>query len=96
MVTALEERCGRYTHWNRPAGGFFLWLTLGEAVDPAALADAARQLGVSYVGGGAFFLDGGGQRNVRLAYSFVPEREIPEAIIRLGRALEQAARTAAR
>ena len=96
MLTALEERCGRYATWNRPEGGFFLWLTLAEAVDTAALADAARQLGVSFVGGGAFFLDGGGKRNVRLAYSFVPEREIPEAIIRLGRALEQAARTAAR
>ncbi|MCH7719345.1 MAG: PLP-dependent aminotransferase family protein, partial [Chloroflexi bacterium] len=66
MLTALEERCGRYATWNRPEGGFFLWLTLAEAVDPAALADAARQLGVSFVGGGAFFLDGDGKRTVRL------------------------------
>ena len=94
MLTALDERCGRYAHWNRPEGGFFLWLTLAEAVDPTALADAARELGVAYVGGAAFYQDGGGQHQVRLAYSFVREREIPEAVIRLGRALEQAARGA--
>jgi 2-aminoadipate transaminase len=96
MLAALDERCGRYARWNRPEGGFFLWLTLAETVDPAALAEAARRLGVAYVGGAAFHLDGGGQHAIRLAYSFVREQEIPEAILRLGRALEEAARGAAK
>ncbi len=96
MLAALDERCGRYARWNRPEGGYFLWLTLAETVDPAALAEAARRLGVAYVGGTAFHLDGGGQHTVRLAYSFVREEEIPEAILRLGRALEEAAQNAAK
>jgi 2-aminoadipate transaminase len=91
MVSALAERCGRYATWNQPEGGFFLWLTLGETVDPAALADAARRHGVMYVGGAAFFLDGSGKHSARLAFSHVRDDEIPEAILRLGRALEEAA-----
>ena len=94
MLAALEERCGRYARWNRPDGGFFLWLTLAEAVDPSALAAAARRVGVAYVPGAAFYPDGGGQDAIRLAYSFVNEREIPEGILRLGRALEEAAQGA--
>ncbi|OGO50350.1 MAG: hypothetical protein A2148_06655 [Chloroflexi bacterium RBG_16_68_14] len=96
MLAALDERCGRYASWGRPEGGYFLWLTLAETVEPAALAEAARRLGVAYVGGPAFHLDGGGQRSIRLAYSFVREQEIPEAILRLGRALEEAARSGAK
>jgi 2-aminoadipate transaminase len=92
MIAALEERCARYARWTRPEGGYFLWLTLAESVDPAALAEAARQLGVAYVGGGAFYPDRSGRQSIRLAYSFVRESEIPEAIQRLGRALEEAAR----
>jgi 2-aminoadipate transaminase len=91
MVASLSERCSRYCTWNVPEGGFFLWLDLADSVDPQALAEAARRHGVAYVGGGGFFLDGGGRRSVRLAFSHVSDAEIPEAILRLGRAMEEAA-----
>lgn len=90
MIAALEERCSRYARWNRPEGGFFLWLTLAEAVDPVALAEAAAEQGVAFVRGGAFNGGERAQQQIRLAFSHVSEREIPEAILRLGRALEQA------
>jgi 2-aminoadipate transaminase len=93
-LAALDERCARYAHWNQPQGGYFLWLSLAETVDPAALAEAARNLGVAYVGGHAFHRDGSGRQQLRLAFSYVNEREIPEAILRLGRAMEEAARNA--
>jgi DNA-binding transcriptional MocR family regulator len=91
MLASLDERCSRYATWNRPEGGFFLWLTLAESVDPMKLMDAARRTGVAYVPGGAFFLDGGGKHTARLCFSHVREEQIPEAILRLGRALEEAA-----
>ena len=91
MLAALDERCSRYASWNRPEGGFFLWLTLAENVDPAKLAEGARRLGVAYVTGAAFHLDGKGRQQIRLAFSHVNEGEIPEAIMRLGRAMEEAA-----
>ena len=96
MLAAMDERCGRYARWNRPDGGFFLWMTLADEVDPAALIEATRRLGVGVVPGGAFYRDGGGERNLRLCFSFVAEDEIPEAIVRLGRALEESAGSAAK
>lgn len=93
MVALLDERCSRYARWNVPAGGFFLWLELAEGVHPDALAEAAAEEGVAYANGAAFYPvnPGQGARFVRLAYSQVPERDIPEAVMRLGRAMERAA-----
>jgi DNA-binding transcriptional MocR family regulator len=90
MLSALDERCGAYARWAVPQGGFFLWMELAEGVSPHRLYDAAWEEGVGYVGGRAFFDDGGGARFIRLCYSNVSEREIPEAVMRLGRALERA------
>jgi DNA-binding transcriptional MocR family regulator len=92
MLSALQERCSKYATWNEPKGGYFLWMTLAETIDPALLSEAARDAGVQYVGGAGFHRGGGGQQNVRLAFSFTDEKEIPEGIMRLGRALEAAVR----
>jgi 2-aminoadipate transaminase len=90
MVAALEEHCPPYLSWRLPAGGFFLWLEMDRRVEPTALREAAAQEGVAYVSGDTFFADRSGSQFIRLAYSFVAEQEIGEAIRRLGRALEQA------
>lgn len=91
MLDALEERCSRYARWNVPGGGFFLWLELSEGIDTQRLRYTANEEAVGYVGGSAFFDDGSGTHYARLCYSNVPEQDIPEAIMRFGRALERAA-----
>ena len=91
MLSALEERCATYSTWTRPEGGFFIWLTLPEGTDLRRLAQGAAEEGVQYAPGAAFSPDGGGQRHVRLAYSYVSEGQITEAIRRLARAIERAA-----
>lgn len=90
MLAALAERCAGHATWTAPRGGFFVWLHLSERVDPHRLRFTANEEGVGYVGGMAFFADGSGRDYVRLCYSNVPERDIPEAIMRFGRALERA------
>jgi 2-aminoadipate transaminase len=90
MLSSLEERCTKFARWNVPAGGFFVWLELSEGVDPVALDQATLEEGVGYVGGKAFFDNGDGANYARLCYSNVAESEIPEAIMRFGRALERA------
>jgi DNA-binding transcriptional MocR family regulator len=92
MAAALGERCARFARWGVPKGGFFLWLELSEGIDPARLRITANEEAVSYVGGAAFFDDGSGANRARLCYSNVAERDIPEAIMRFGRALERAVR----
>lgn len=92
LLAALDERCRRYARWDVPRGGFFLWLDLSEGVDPQALAERAAEEGVAFVSGSNFFVDGAGGEHIRLAFSFVSEAEIPEAVLRLGRAMERAVR----
>jgi 2-aminoadipate transaminase len=92
MLAALDERCSAFARWSAPKGGFFVWLQLAEAIDPGRLRYTANEEAVGYVGGKAFFTDGGGGNYVRLCYSNVAEHEIPEAIMRFGRALERAVR----
>ncbi len=92
MLAALDERCSRFARWGVPKGGFFLWLQLNEDIDPDRLRVAANEEGVGYVGGAPFFNDGTGHDRARLCYSNVAERDIPEAVMRFGRALERAVR----
>ncbi|TAK57388.1 MAG: PLP-dependent aminotransferase family protein [Dehalococcoidia bacterium] len=92
MLAALDERCAGFARWSAPEGGFFLWLELAEGIDPERLRYTANEEAVGIVGGSAFFEDGSGAERVRLCYSNVAERDIPEAIMRFGRALERAAR----
>ena len=69
-----------------PDGGYFLWVTLPEGTDPAAVLTAAAAAGVDLVSGEDFVI-GGGSRAVRLAYSGVQPQEIREGVSRLARAL---------
>ena len=91
MLSSLNERCVKYARWDVPAGGFFMWLQLSEGIDPKTLDQTSLEEGVGYVGGRAFFDNGAGSNFARLCYSNVAEAEIPEAIMRFGRALERAA-----
>jgi 2-aminoadipate transaminase len=92
MLSAMDERCASYMKWGVPKGGFFIWAELNKHIDPAKLRMMANEEAVGHVGGEAFFADGSGDNFVRLCYSNVAEADIPEAIMRFGRALERATR----
>ncbi|MFB9377213.1 PLP-dependent aminotransferase family protein [Kineococcus gynurae] len=78
--------------WTRPGGGFYVWLTLPDGLDATTLAPAALAAGVAYVPGSAFFADGGGRDQLRLAYCFPPPDRLVEGIRRLGTAVRAARR----
>lgn len=86
MESALREQFGDRLRWARPRGGFFLWASLPEGIDTAALLRRALDLGVIYVAGGAFFVDGTGSHTMRLSFSYVTEAEIVEGVARLAAA----------
>jgi 2-aminoadipate transaminase len=85
LLAALEERLeGAGARWNRPEGGYFLWLELPEGEDAKALLRSAEASGVTFVPGPDFFPHGeGGGSAVRLAFSFASPAEIGEAVRRL-------------
>lgn len=69
----------------QPEGGYFMWVTLPPGTDVARLFDAAAELGVAFVKGTDFLLDGG-ENTLRLAYSGVTPEQIDEGVTRLAAA----------
>jgi 2-aminoadipate transaminase len=104
VLQALAAHCGASCSWDAPKGGFFVWVEAGQEIDPSALGDAARDEGVTFVGGHVFaaeqaMVEGprlawgpGDSHYLRLAFSSVPEAQIEEGVRRLGRALVRATR----
>ncbi|MGI8553536.1 MAG: PLP-dependent aminotransferase family protein [Dehalococcoidia bacterium] len=91
MLRALDERCSSYVTFTRPEGGFFIWAELQNGAKSPELARIALAEGVGIVPGTGFMAEPElGKRYFRLAFSYVPEAQIFEAIQRLGRALEKA------
>jgi 2-aminoadipate transaminase len=93
LLAALAGRLGATgARWNRPEGGYFLWLELPDGVDAVELLVAAERLGVTFVPGPDFFPRGGGGRSAaRLAFSFAPPGQLSEAVSRLATLLPPAA-----
>jgi 2-aminoadipate transaminase len=84
MVSAIEnyfpEQCG----FNKPKGGMFMWTTLPEGIDTETMFLDAIKNKVAYVHGKAFHVDGGGERSLRLNFSYASNERIEEGIKRLG------------
>jgi DNA-binding transcriptional MocR family regulator len=92
LLEALDAHLeGTGARWNRPEGGYFLWLELPGEMDSAALLVAAERLGVTFVPGPDFFPSGGGGRSAaRLAFSFASPGQLREAVSRLATLLPSA------
>ncbi|WP_290771453.1 PLP-dependent aminotransferase family protein [Hoeflea sp.] len=86
MLAALSRHMPEGVTWTRPDGGMFVWVTLPEHFDGAALlAESIRSERVAFVPGKAFFADGSGANTIRLSFSCASEAMIEEGIMRLGR-----------
>jgi 2-aminoadipate transaminase len=83
LLAALEQAMPDGVRWTRPAGGFFLWLTLPEPLEAKAVLAAARERKVLFASGTRFFAEaseGGGRRNLRLPFSFLSEAQMAEGV----------------
>jgi len=87
-LAALERYMPPGTTWTRPRGGFFVWLTLPEGVQATRLQEVAQERGVFFVPGTGFF-PSGGERHLRLAYSFVPPEQIEQGVSILAQAIRE-------
>jgi DNA-binding transcriptional MocR family regulator len=87
-VTRLAEALERDlpdARFSPPEGGYFMWVELPEGTDVNELFNTAADLGVAFVKGTDFLLDGG-ENTLRLAYSGVTPDEIDEGVKRLAEA----------
>jgi 2-aminoadipate transaminase len=89
MLESLESLMPAGCTWTRPAGGFFVWLTLPEGLDAKAMAPRAIADRVAYVPGTGFYADGQGRRNMRLSYCYPEPDRIREGVRRLASVVER-------
>jgi 2-aminoadipate transaminase len=69
--------------WTVPNGGFYVWLTLPENMDSKSMLPRAVKELVAYTPGTAFYANGGGRNNIRLAFCYPTPEFIREGIRRL-------------
>lgn len=89
MLDSLDQLMPDGCTWTRPAGGFFVWLTLPEGLNSKAMAPRAIAERVAYVPGTGFYADGTGHRHMRLSYCFPEPNRIREGVRRLAGVIEQ-------
>lgn len=83
MLDTLAATMPAGTTWTRPAGGFFVWVTMPPGLDSKAMLPRAVGARVAYVPGTGFFSDGGGRSNMRLAFCLPTPERIREGVSRL-------------
>ncbi|HEX7969474.1 MAG TPA: PLP-dependent aminotransferase family protein [Stellaceae bacterium] len=90
MLAALAAEMPPGVRWTEPEGGMFIWLTLPQTIDGAALFKRAiAEARVAFVPGRAFHADGSGANTLRLNFSLADEARIAEGIARLGALLRR-------
>jgi 2-aminoadipate transaminase len=90
MLEAMETYFPEGVQWTRPQGGLFLWVTLPEWLDSAALLQDAIANNVAYVPGSCFRPEGGEHNSLRLNFSYSKPELIVVGIRRLGEVISRA------
>ncbi|HSK15116.1 MAG TPA: PLP-dependent aminotransferase family protein [Gaiellaceae bacterium] len=90
MISALAREMPEGTTWNEPDGGYFLWVDLPGGLTGETLLAQASEVGVEFVKGADFFVDGGGESAMRLAFSYATPQQIDDGVARLGKLVREA------
>jgi DNA-binding transcriptional MocR family regulator len=88
MAQALRTYLPAITH-TMPTGGFYLWLTLPPELDSKEMLPRAITELVAYTPGTAFFANGQGRNNIRLAFCYPEPEFITEGVKRLSRVITE-------
>ena len=89
MLESLDAHFPKSATWTKPAGGFYVWVTLPPEIDTKAMMPKAIVAKVAYVPGTAFYADGFGSWSMRLSYCHPTPERIREGIKALGHVVEQ-------
>ena len=80
MLDALAQHMPPGVTWTNPKGGFYIWVTLPQKLDSAAVFQIAIKKGAAFVVGRAFDPQGVRNNSFRLAFSHAAEERIAEGI----------------
>ena len=84
MLAQMERYFPNEVTWNRPGGGFFIFVHLPVDMDAANLFQQAVDKKVAFVTGQPFFVDGSGHNTLRLSYAQAGHQDIEYAIRKIG------------
>ncbi len=83
MLDTLRSSMPEGVHWTTPRGGFFVWITLPDALSAADIVREAKNAGLWILAGDSFFAEEPTGQHIRLSYSYVEEDKIREGIQKL-------------
>ena len=89
MLSALDAYFPKAATWTKPAGGFYVWITLPPEIDTKAMVPKAIAAKVAYVPGTAFYADGFGSWSLRLSYCYPTPERITQGVMALSKVVEQ-------
>ncbi len=84
FMEALESEVGMLADWTPAAGGLFTFLTLRKPADTREWVSRAIGMGVAFVPGAPFFVDGSGLQTMRLTFAKETDARLREGVARLG------------
>ncbi len=88
LDAALQAELGDRVHYLTPAGGYFFWLRLPDALDSETLLQCAAAYKVSFRPGVRFSGRGGLRNYMRLSFAFYEDAQLREGVRRLRAALD--------
>jgi DNA-binding transcriptional MocR family regulator len=83
MLEALAAHMPDGVSWTKPDGGMFVWLTLPERIDAAALLKHAIEAGIAFVPGESFYPETNVKNTLRLNFTACEPATIRDGIARL-------------
>lgn len=84
MLAQMDRYFPAEATWNKPSGGFFIFVHLPPDLDAADLFRQAVDKNVAFVTGQPFFVDGSGRNSLRLSYAQAGQQDIEYAIRKIG------------
>jgi (S)-3,5-dihydroxyphenylglycine transaminase len=85
LISSLDKHLkkaswAKHISWNIPEGGFFITIRIPFRVDKKEVIFCAENYQVIFTPMSFFYLDKGGHKEIRLAFSNVRDKEIEPAI----------------
>lgn len=91
LLQALEHTMPPGATWHEPTGGYFVWVTLPDAIDTAVVRRLGRDEHVDIRQGELFSTSGGLTSSLRLSFAHYSDDDLREGVSRLSRAIARAA-----
>jgi len=89
MIEALEKNLPSYVTFEKPRGGFYIWLHLPEGTDATPILQKALEKGVVFVTGKTFDPDGIKNDAIRVSFCNTDEAAIQKGIPLLAEAIRE-------